>query len=164
MTLTTSALADLADAMVTSLETGFEDGRLSIDCDVARVYEADFELDKVKDYTAGGQAMVRLSPEDEPDQESAGQNRGFLELDYRIQVCVAAKVPNTLNESVDPVMALLQELRDYFFKQESSYYPTGWPQNFTKIETGVYFDRARLIEQNLVVSVFFLTYRTVRNR
>lgn len=159
-----SDLIALTDAMVSSLQGGFAAGRLSLDCDIKRVYDRDFDLDKVLDYTQGGSVMVRLSPEDEPDQEAGQSNRGVLELDYRIQFLVVARCPDTSNESVDPVLDLLQELRDYFFKQNAAYHPTGRSQNTYKIETAMYFDREYLIKNNLITTTFFLTSRELRTR
>lgn len=159
-----SDLVALTDAMVSALQAAPTAGRLSMECDVKRVYDKDFELEKVKDYTQGGSVMVRLSPEDEPDQEAATQIRGVLALDYRIQFLVVAKCPDIANESVDPVLDLLQELRDYFFKQDDAYRPTGRTQNTYKIETASFFDRQRLIDSNLIVSTFFLTSKEIRRR
>ena len=155
-------IVNLTDAMVANLAAAYAAGRLAADIDVKRVYEFDLELETLQDLANGGEIVVRLSPEDEPDVEEATQNRNVLLLDYRIQVAVAAKIASATNELVDPVLYLLQQLRDYFFKKNTAYWPTGYNQNFYKIETLVYFDRQRLIEQGLMVSTFYLTYRTTR--
>jgi hypothetical protein len=152
----------LTDAMVANLAAAYAGSRLAADIDVSRVYEFDLELETLKDLGSGGQIVVRMSPEDEPDNEAGTQNRSQLILDYRIQVAVAAKIASAANELVDPVLYVLQQLRDYFFRKSAAYVPTGYNQNFYKIETLVYFDRQRLIEQGLIVSVFYLTYRTTR--
>lgn len=157
-------IVDLTDAMVSSLAGAFDGGRLASDIDVKRVYIAEFKLEKLVDLAAGGSIAVRLSPEDEPDQESGQKNQAYLMVDSRIQVAFAAKVSDVETETVDPILYLLQQLRDYFFKASSAYRPTGRTEVATDIETVLFFDRQTLVEKNVVASIFFLTFKTLRRR
>lgn len=156
-------LGNLVDAMVESLEGAYSAGRISKDISVKRVYEVDINFETLVDETAGGLIHVYLSPEDEPDTDYP-QNRNHIQVDYRIQVAVVAKVATTANEFVDPILALIQELRDYFFKHSVESSPFTRSAIARKIETATYFDRQRLIDARLIVSTFFLSFTGMRPR
>lgn len=156
-------LGNLVDTMVESLEGAYIAGRISKEIAVKRAYEVDIDFETLVDETAGGLIHVFLSPEDEPDTDYP-QNRNYIQVDYRIQVAVVTKVATTANEFVDPILALIQELRDYFFKHPIDMGPLVRSALARKIETATYFDRQRLIDSRLVVSTFFISFMGMRSR
>jgi hypothetical protein len=120
-----------ADIVAESVRTAFAGGfvadprTVSQDVDALRVHALDLkDLDKLKDWDHASplakaiKVYVRANPERVSNAKDAP--RGFVMVQYPIQVAIMAKPKTTTDADVGPLKHLAQELRSWFYKRGRS--------------------------------------------
>lgn len=118
-----SATADLiAEAVRTAFAAGYGSAprTISQDIDVIRVHKIDpKQLEKLVDWDhaapTASAIKVFVKAMEEKVIDGNRSRRTFL---YPIRVAMVAKVKSLTNENIDPLKALSQELRDWFYTSD----------------------------------------------
>lgn len=162
----------IADAVAAAYSGGYaaDPRTLSQSLDVERGYVPGegWQLDKLAVWTpnAAGSRAVRVYVATESEETNVEKSlRGLLYVEYEIQVAIAAKPRDTDKDCVDPLMLLLQEMRDYFFKDDQTRYDLpGRSERAIKIETLAHPDLQRMELDRLFHAGFVLTFQGWRSR
>jgi len=139
-------ITDIADAVVTELN----DGEFSQEFTAVRAYRPEFELPEMKDLhvtvVPRGVAITSLG-------------RGVNQHDYQIDVAVQKKLAAEDSAELDPLMALVEEIADFFrLRRLSAYTDAAW----VKTENDPVYSQEHLGEMRQLTSVLTLTFRVAR--
>jgi hypothetical protein len=83
------------------------------------------------------------------------QNRDKDSHAYDIDIGVLKKLDKDTNESIDPYMFLMQEIRDEFRRTRLAGFPSAWPDRLTNVPI---YDPRHLDEYHQFTSVVTITY------
>jgi hypothetical protein len=137
---------DIADAVAAELS----DGEFSQEFTAVRQYRPEFELPEMKDLhvtvVPKGVAITSLG-------------RGVNQHDYQIDVAVQKKLATEDSAELDPLMALMEEIADFFRMRRLSSYPSA---AWVKTENEPIYSQEHLGEMRQLTSVLTLTFRVVR--
>lgn len=165
-----SALTGIADAVALAYAGGYAASprTLSQNIHVERGFVPAWKLDELRDWSHSAPApqTIEVYVATETEETVAEKsNREYLWIEYSVQVVLAAKPKATANADVDPLLLLLQELRDYFFKADRTAYAlTGRAEKATKIETLAHPDLSELVQSRIFHAGFILTFEGYRLR
>ena len=97
--------------------------------------------------------------------DRAGHAGDAGRIDYPVVIGIAAK-PQEVdgNADIDALHQLRQDLKDFFFRQESEYRLLGNPAVAIGIETITDCDKRALRDKRLFLSEFVVTFRGERSR
>lgn len=163
-------LVAIADAVQAAFASGYaaDPRRVSQDIHVERGYVPDWKLDQLDDWDHASPVAdkIRVYVATETEELNVEEStHATLVYDYQIQVAIGAKPKTTDPADVDPLMMLVQELRDYFFKDDRTAYSLpGRNETATNIETLAQPDLAQLCEDRIFHAGFLLTFQGGRSR
>ena len=163
------SLVDIAEAVRAAYAAGYgaEPRRISQNIGVARTYENRPKLDDLKPWTPGnttpGIIKVFVSPAVEA-LVTEECTRDTLIYDYSIIIGLQAKPVSKAVESIDPLHALRQELKDYFFKLDPAYALPGRLEGAIGQETIDDMDQQEMRTKGVFLADFVITFRGGRPR
>jgi len=139
-------ITDIADAVVTELN----DGDFSQEFTAVRQYRPEFELPEMKEL------HVTVVPK---GVTITSLGRGVNQHDYQIDVAVQKKLTTEDAAELDPLMALVEEIADFFrLRRLASYTDAAW----VKTENDPVYSQEHLGEMRQLTSVLTLTFRVAR--
>ena len=172
-----AALVEIATAVATAFAGGYAASprTVSLNIDVERGYVPgeDWQLDRFMDFShiSPGSKAVKVYVAADNEQDIADKStRQYRWIEYEVQVAIAAKPKTTDPADVDPLLLLVQDLRNYFFHADQTTYALAGRgdeherERATKIETLAHPDLEKLRLDRLFHAGFVLTFEGYRLR
>lgn len=138
--------------------------RLSQPAIVERTLKPTWKLDELTAWSASSAPKaIRISVAPVREEQVIERRlRGVITVRSFVYVAMAARLKDVSNTNTDPLHYLLQELRDYFFRNDSTYGLTGRQEKAVDIETLNHPDPDLLMTAGHFVGDFLLTFEGVR--
>lgn len=159
-------LVAIADAVRSSFDAayGATPRRLSQPAFVERTLKPTWKLDELTPWSAsGGPKAIRISVAPVREEQVIERRlRGIITVRSFVYVALAAKLKEVNNTNTDALHYLLQEMRDYFFRNDAAYGLTGRQERAIDIETLNHPDPDLLMTAGHFVGDFLLTFEGVR--
>lgn len=166
----TNTIAQLADAATAELNTAgtgpggtlsggvWSGGVWPLAFTAARAWQPIFDLRNLV-LPAGVGALVSVVPDSMPLDQRV--TRQFEREEHVLYIVVQAKLPDRTNGSVDPLADLLEDIKDFFFKDQHQLTTTTLVARCTEAEIQAYCWRPHLEEYSAYTGVAALTFTVV---